>query len=467
MNKINMDLSKYKIITCKKTFFYLLTMMILSSCNKGKTVNESWIDLFDGESLTGWTIKGGDGSYEIQDNTIVGITKNNTANTFLVTDKTYGDFILELDAKIDSTINSGIQIRSNILSHYRDGKVHGYQVEIDPSDRSWSGGIYDESRRGWLNTLENNPEAQKAFKQNEWNHFRIEAIGDTIKTWINETPASYLIDDMTQKGFIGLQVHGIKEKQLEGSKVMFKNIKILTDSLSKYSKKSMLHPVNTKNELTHSEIDNGWELLWDGETTNGWRAAKLEEFPENGWEIKNGELSVLASEGKESAAGGDIVTKELFGDFALKVDFKIYEGDANSGIKYYVDTDINKGPGSSIGLEYQILGSDHPDYENGSHPESRKMASLYDLIKADPIPVNPVGQWNTAKIVSQNNHVEHYLNGIKVLEYERGSEDFRDLVKHSKYKKWKDFGELKKGQILLQEHGDRVSFKNIKIKKLN
>ncbi|MBP2834345.1 DUF1080 domain-containing protein, partial [Aquimarina sp. U1-2] len=107
----------------------------------------------------------------------------NTPNTFLSTDKIYGDFIFEIDFKVDSTMNSGIQIRSNTLPYYRDGIVHGYQIEIDPSNRAWSGGIYDEKRRKWLHPLENNTKAQKAFKQNEWNHYRVEAIADTIKTW--------------------------------------------------------------------------------------------------------------------------------------------------------------------------------------------------------------------------------------------------------------------------------------------
>lgn len=220
------------------------------------------------------------------------------------------------------------------------------------------------------------------------------------------------------------------------------------------------------NKLTDKETEQNWTLLWDGKTTKGWRGAKLEEFPQNGWQIQNGELTILPAEGEESAAGGDIVTKELFEDFVLKLDFKIYKGDANSGIKYYVDTEINKGAGSSIGLEYQILGSTHPDYEKGNHSGSRKMASLYDLIKADPIPVNPINEWNSVQIIAKDNQVEHYLNGIKVLEYKRGSADFRKLVKESKYKKWENFGELKKGHILLQEHGDRVSFRNIKIKRL-
>lgn len=449
----------------RKLFFTLIVIVFIGCEQKDPT---PWIPLFNGENLDGWNIKGGKAKYTIRDNAIVGSTVHNTPNTFLTTDKMYGDFILELDFKVDTTMNSGIQIRSNSYPNYHNGRVHGYQVEIDPSERAWSAGIYDEGRRGWLNPLKDNPAAQKAFKRHDWNHYRIEAIGDTLKTWVNNVPASYLIDDKTASGFIGLQVHSIGKDKKAGTEIIWKNVNILTNDLEKYSKKSPLTPINTKNQLTSGEAGNGWKMLWDGKTTNGWRGAKLKGFPENGWKIENGELIVLASGGGESTAGGDIVTMDKYSNFELKVDFKLTEG-ANSGIKYYVDTELNQGAGSSIGLEFQILDdAKHPDAKKGNHEGSRTVSSLYDLIKADENkPEKPIGEWNTAHIKSINNHVEHWLNGVKVLEYERKSDAYRKLVSESKYVTWKDFGEADSGHILLQDHGDHVSFKNIKIRPLN
>ncbi|MFG6686806.1 DUF1080 domain-containing protein [Mariniflexile sp. HNIBRBA6329] len=448
------------------------TVIILGGLQSCKLTQEQdnapWDYLINSDNTEGWTILGGEAIYKVKDGVVTGTTVANTPNTFLTSNKKYSDFIFEIDFKVDSIMNSGIQIRSNSFPYYQNGRVHGYQVEIDPSKRSWSGGIYDEGRRKWLNPLENNHKAQAAFKQNEWNHYRIEAIGDTIKTWINDVPASYLIDDKTSIGFIGLQVHSIgNDKKKLGKTVMWKDAKILTKNLSKYSKISPLEPLVTKNNLTFQEKKEGWKMLWDGKTTKGWRGAKLDKFPDQGWEIKDGELIVISSGGAESAAGGDIVTEELYGDFELQVDFKLTPG-ANSGIKYYVDTNINKGFGSSIGLEYQILDDAlHPDAKLGSHEGSRTVCSLYDLIQANPEkPINAIGEWNSAYIISKDNHVEHWLNGMKVLEYDRGSDAFLKLVSESKYEKWPGFGLLEKGQILLQDHGDRVAFKNIKIKSL-
>jgi hypothetical protein len=225
------------------------------------------------------------------------------------------------------------------------------------------------------------------------------------------------------------------------------------------------------NTLTALEEEAGWILLWDGETTNGWRSARAENFPAQGWEIEDGVLSVLSSGGAESRNGGDIITTRDYSNFELKVDFRITRG-ANSGIKYFVDPDLLKGEGSAIGLEFQILDDDvHPDAKKGT-AGNRTVGSLYDLIPAVNLSnpdtrqkiVFPPGSWNTAKVIVRGNEVEHWLNGVKVVEYNRGTEIFAALVARSKYAKWPNFGRWEKGPILLQDHGDLVSFRNIKIR---
>jgi hypothetical protein len=203
-----------------------------------------FVPLFDGHSLTGWVQHGGKAKYAIEGDTIVGTSVANTSNSFLCTDREYGDFILELDLKVDNELNSGIQIRSHVFDKpteqelknpagkmetykFPADRVHGYQVEIDPSDRAWSGGIYDEARRGWLYGLEGDDRqaARQAFKKNEWNHYRIEAVGPSIKTWINDVSVADLTDDVDASGLIALQVHAV-ENRLAGKQVRWRNIQI-------------------------------------------------------------------------------------------------------------------------------------------------------------------------------------------------------------------------------------------------
>lgn len=434
-----------------------------------------WTMLFNGENLDGWVQRNGEAEYRIEDGTIVGISKLNTPNSFLCTEQDYGNFILEYDVMVDPRLNSGVQIRSLSTPDYRDGRVHGYQVELDPSPRAWTGGIYDEARRGWLYPLSRNPEGQDAFRQGQWNTIRVEAIGPTIRTWVNGQMASNLVDDMTAEGFIALQVHSIRSAEQEGTTVRWKNIRIMTTDLE-----SERWPVDPDvpefsyltNTLTDWEQRHGWRLLWDGQTTDGWRGAKLDHFPTRGWRMEDGILIVEEADGAESGNGGDIVTVDTYSDFELELDFKITEG-ANSGIKYFVQADLNQGRGSAIGLEYQVLDDrNHPDAGNGVGG-NRTVASLYDLIPAENLsvpsrgkPFNGVGDWNKARIVVRGNHVEHWLNNMKVVEYERGSQLYRALVQKSKYADWENFGEWERGRILLQDHGNEVHFRSIKIREL-
>jgi Domain of Unknown Function (DUF1080) len=198
----------------------------------------SWTSLFNGKDLTGWTRHSGVAEYRVEDGAIVGKTVLGTGNTFMCSDKAYGDFILEFEFKVPEGMNSGVQFRSEFFAEEKTIKVgdkekkvpadrvHGYQFEIDPSPRAYTGGVYDEARRGWLNDLSKNEAARKAFKSGEWNKARIECKGESIKTFVNGVPAADLKDGLTPKGIIGLQVHGIGKNGKPGSEIRWRNIRI-------------------------------------------------------------------------------------------------------------------------------------------------------------------------------------------------------------------------------------------------
>ena len=206
----------------------------------GSGGRREWVvNLLDGKTLKGWTQNGGKAKYTVEEGQIVGTTVPATPNSFLCTSRDYSDFILELEFKVASEMNSGVQVRSHVYSKDAEvvingktkkkkaGTVFGYQVEIDPSERAWTGGIYDEARRGWLNDLKGNEAARKAFKQGEWNAFRIRCKGESIKTWLNGVPAADLKDQADASGFIGLQVHGVgKHPERVGKQVRWRNVRI-------------------------------------------------------------------------------------------------------------------------------------------------------------------------------------------------------------------------------------------------
>ena len=237
------------------------------------------------------------------------------------------------------------------------------------------------------------------------------------------------------------------------------------------------------NRLSDAERAAGWRLLWDGKTSAGWVGAKdLKTFPERGWRMEDGVLTCMPNRrweggwkwtslnGGAGGGGGDICTVEKFSDFELQLDFRL-DGVANSGIKYFYDPGYAKG----TTLEYQILDPEHPVPPNTSAEdfETRRVASLYYFFPAHAKDVlKPRGEWNTARIVSRGRHVEHWLNGVKVLEFERGGKAFRAAFTKTKWNKPEflrdgPWGEAKEGRILLQDHSDMVSFRNIKIRNLN
>ncbi len=452
---------------------YLTVYLLFATCSITSAADE-WTELFDGKSLDGWVRRGGDAKYHIEEGCIVGTSIMGTPNTFLCTSRDYSDFILEYEFKIDPELNSGVQIRSRSLPTASDfdfggnkiqipaDLVHGYQIEIDPNpedDSCRMAGIYDEARRGWLypgilggNAKEFTEKGRRIFMQGGWNKVRVEAVGDTIKTTLNGMPRASIRDSVTASGFIALQVHRIEERNKEGTQVHWRNLKI---------QEVVEEGINT---LTTDEKAAGWRLLWNGKNHEGWRSAKGPDFPKAGWKMENGLIIINETGGGESSAAGDIITVEKFSQFEFSVDFRITPG-ANSGIKTFVDPSMNNGEGSAIGPEFQILDDKHhPDAELG-RDGNRTIGSLYDM-KAAPADkkAKPIGEWNNARIFSEEKQLTYWLNGEKTIDIKRGSKEWRDLVAISKYKVWPNFGELEEGHILLQDHGNQVFYKNLKIR---
>ena len=207
------------------------------SLSGNAAASPEWVNLFEGNKLDGWLQRGGKAKYRVEQDQLIGVAVPGTGNSFLCTTHDYTNFVLELDFKTSIGLNSGVQIRSHSfhvptefdhngkLIKISAGRVHGYQVEIDPSERAWSGGIYDEARRGWLNDLKRNEAARKAYKSNDWNHFRIEATAGAIKTSLNGLPAADLKDTTTPSGFIALQVHSVGSRT-NLMEVRFRNVRI-------------------------------------------------------------------------------------------------------------------------------------------------------------------------------------------------------------------------------------------------
>ncbi|NEW84535.1 MAG: DUF1080 domain-containing protein [Mariniphaga sp.] len=293
-------------------------------------------------------------------------------------------------------------------------------------------------------------------KNMEWNRL-IQPLGkgsfDTYR----------LVELLVDKGFegpFGLQCYNLKgapENYLPQSGDAWKSFK-----------KRYAQPMNA---LTPDEKSNGWQLLFDGKTVKKWRAINEKSFPKSGWNVENGELcisgdNVLA----ESINTGDIVTTKMFSNFELVWDWKMLTKGGNSGVKYLVAEGLSNNPKHGEGLEYQLLDDkNHPWMLEGKMKPNdfRTVGSLYELYPASPDKhPSPLGLWNQSRIVCKNNHVEHWLNGQKILEYERGSNDFKDRIAKSKMAAIPGFGMATEGYILLQDHGSIVHFRNIKIKEL-
>jgi hypothetical protein len=355
-----------------------------------------FVPLFDGRTLQGWSHRGG-GEFRVEDGLIVGENTQGRSG-WLYTGQEYGDFFLELEVKIENG-NSGVQIRSQFD---QGNRMVGYQIEVDPSARAWSGGFYDEGRRGWLQNLQGNEAARQAFKRHEWNHYRIEAIGDSIKSWVNGVPAADYIDSMDLKGVIALQVHSGSNM-----KVSFRNLRIKDLGVRQ------------------------WKPLWDGLTCAGWH-----EIGQARWTIEEG--SIVGRQDRAEPEYGHLVTDQPFDDFTVKLDFKAVRG--NSGFYFRVH---KEGFSGVSGFQAEI-------------DATRDVGGLYEtngrawVVQPAPEAVRKwfrPGDWNTMTVSAHGRRIAVDVNGHRTAEL------------------LDDPGRLK-GYLALQAHGAddvEVHFRNIHI----
>lgn len=359
---------------------------------------EGFVPLFDGKSLDGWHKAGGGATYRVEDGCVVGEVGPGH-NTFLCTDKNYGNFVLKVDVKLDIPGNSGIQIRSHVNDK---GRVFGYQCEIDPSERAWSGGIYDESRRGWLYPLAGKEEARKAFKLDGWNQYVIQAVGPSIKTWVNGVPCADLIDTADLSGFIALQVHSGKQGQIRWKNIMLKDLGV-----------------------------SQWKPLFNGKDFAGW-----EKIGPGQWTIEDGVIQ--GTKAKEEREHGHMITEKAYTDFAVRLQFKAIEG--NSGLYFRVE---EGGRAGVLGFQSEIDPKSDPGglYETGGRAWVKRPDA--ELVKKHFKP----GEWNEMAVVAWGDRIVTQVNGRTMVELR--DDPGRD-----------------KGRIALQMHGGQdmdVRFKDIEV----
>ncbi|MGJ8651692.1 MAG: 3-keto-disaccharide hydrolase [Opitutaceae bacterium] len=397
----------------------------LINTNKEPSLNEGFVSLYNGKDLDGWTPRGGTCTFEASGEAIIGTCVNGSPSTYLSTDREdYGDFIFTAELKWEVDGNSGVMFRAKRKPGKNFETVYGPQCEMEgfEKDRGWSGGIYGQSAEGWRYPLwlDAHKDARKALKENEWNRVTIKAVGTNVKTWVNGVPAANWESDEYLEGFFSLQIHAGKQ-----GKVHFRNIKV-------------------KELSAQSEYE---DLFADGDFSK-WQDTKGGPV-KPGWEIK-GDIIERTELASGQSRPGDINTKKHYKDFDLKFDWKISEG-GNSGVKYRTR--------GSLGLEYQVL-------DDGVHKDKNLSAGIYALVPAAvDKPYNAGGQWNSGRIIVQDNLTQHWINGVKVAEVEIGSEDWFERFNNSKYSKHEGFGTWT-GPILLQDHNDPVSFRNVLIREL-
>lgn len=385
-------------------------------------LSSGFIELYNGENLDGWVPLGGVCTFEAQGEKIVGTVVKDSPSTYLSTIRNdYSDFIFTAELYWEVNINSGVMFRAARKSTEDGDTVQSPQAEMEGfGDRGWSGGIYGQSAGGWFYPLwlDAHEEARSALKEGEWNRVTIYCKGSTVKTWVNGVPAAHWETEDYLEGFFALQIHSGSSGEVHFRKIKLK-------------------------ELSDSEED----LLASGDLSE-W--TKFDGSPvAEGWQLEEG---ILYRTGNRP---GDIITKKSYTNFDLKFDWKISKG-GNSGVKFRTQR--------QLGLEYQIL--DDANNREGKI-ELHQAGAMYALVPPiDGKPLKPHGEWNHSRIRADGNSVQYWLNGVSILNVNLDSTYWIEQFNKSKYKGNKGFGSWT-GPILLQDHSDKVWFKNIKITQLD
>jgi len=360
---------------------FLFGLQAVSHPAAAEAPGDPWHPLLsDPNAATGFRQLGGRARYEVKEGVITGTSVASEPNSFLATEKEYGDFQLTYEFKVDPKLNSGVQIRSHSRPDYKNGQVHGYQVEIDPSARAWTAGIYEEGRRGWLQDLTRNDAARAAFKQNEWNTVRIRAVGNSIRTWLNQVPAADLRDAGEIAGFIAFQVHGVgADPDQVGTQVQWRDISI--QDLGRHH----------------------WKPIFDGNSLDGWTAT-----PGGQWEVKDG--AIRGTSPASDPRHGLLLSEELHNDFTVRLKFKVIRG--NSG--FYFRAQRVDDPVTVHGFQAEVCDNDDTGglYETGG----RAWVAQPDKAWMAKEKVNRPGEWNEMWVSAHGSRLVVHVNGHRTVD---------------------------------------------------
>lgn len=360
-------------------------LFLLAGCSHVTPQSQAptpWIELFDGETLKGWSQVNGDAPYVVLDGVIRGTNVLDSPNSFLASDEVYSDFVLEFESRSIGEANSGVQFRTELAPGTWSGVV-GYQLDIDPSPRKWTGGLYHEGVHVWRHSMARNPACQAAYMHGEWNTYRIEAVGPVIATWVNDIPCAHMVGDHHRTGFVALQVHAINEEEkYRGNFTEWRKVRLLdtpeTNDLWLTQRADLIEGW-LDNQLSDSEAEKGWRLF---DISN--ESATLD--------VGSGDFEIVMDVRLDNDADG-----QLEYEFAES-------GDACSG-SYKILNDASLGEGRSAS---SLMGS-YPDKyaaENLSEPGRPKRVYSSE-------------RWNRVRIVVDEDRIQHWLNSVKVVDYPR------------------------------------------------